>query len=362
MTKQLLSPERGSEKKFIRSFFIRAVVLLAVVTALVVFFDPFFHYHKPWAGLKAVLTDKEYQCIGSLRNFDYDSLIVGSSVCENYNNGWFDEGFSCTAIKAIRAYGATGDLCWFLDEAFADHDLTYVFYNIDPASLSADPVTTFDATGCPMYLYDKNPLNDWKYLWNKDVLFEKIPYMAAYSFLIDYDEGDSYNWAQWKEFRADIAMSNYSRLSATADMMDETVYAENLAGNIELLTSEVEAHPDTQFLFFLSPYSMLWWDNIYRTGERDAYLYDEEQTIAALLPYENVEIYYFQDLEDIILDLDNYMDTLHFSKDINYLLYEQLVSGENRLYEDTYEERLNHMRALSDEIVTEEILEYYPEL
>ena len=43
---------------------------------------PVFHYHKPWFGLKAVLTDKEYQCIGSLRNFDYDSLIVGSSVAE----------------------------------------------------------------------------------------------------------------------------------------------------------------------------------------------------------------------------------------------------------------------------------------
>lgn len=30
-----------------------------------------------------------------------------------------------------------------------------------------------------MYLYDDNHLNDIEYLLNKDVLFEKIPYMGS---------------------------------------------------------------------------------------------------------------------------------------------------------------------------------------
>ena len=62
--------------KFIRSFFIRTFILLAAVIAEVVILDPFYQYHKPLPGLKAVLTDKEYQCIGTLRTFDYDALIV----------------------------------------------------------------------------------------------------------------------------------------------------------------------------------------------------------------------------------------------------------------------------------------------
>ena len=92
-----------TDKKFIKSFFIRMSILLAAVIAVVVIFDPFYQYHKPLPGLKAVLTDKEYQCIGTLRTFDYDALIVGSSVCENYNNYWFDGGFGCSTIKAIRS-------------------------------------------------------------------------------------------------------------------------------------------------------------------------------------------------------------------------------------------------------------------
>lgn len=350
----------NTDQKFIKSFFIRMGILLAAVIATVVIFDPFYQYHKPLPGLKAVLTDKEYQCIGTLHTFDYDALIVGSSVCENYNNHWFDEGFGCNAIKAIRSYGATADLCYLLDSAYENHDLKYVFYNIDPSSLSASTEPTYVSTGCPMYLYDQNVLNDYPYLFNKDVLMEKIPYMLAFSLISDYDEGDSYNWAQWKYFGQDMAMGLYTRLPAVKAMQPETVNADTLAGNIALLTAQVEAHPETTFKFFFSPYSMLWWDNAYRSGERDAVIYNEKQAVKALLQYDNVEVYFYQDDREIITNLDNYMDMIHFSKDINYYVYDKLAKGENRLTKDNYEEKLDKMYTLSEEIAQELILEYYP--
>ena len=343
------------EQKFIRSFFIRTLILLAAVVAAVMLFDPFYQYHKPLSGLKAVLTDKEYQCVGTLRNFDYNALIVGSSVCENYNNGWFDQGFDCRTIKAIRSYGATADLKTLLDIAYEEHSLDYVFYNIDPSSLSADAEPTFVSTGCPMYLYDRNHWNDYPYVLNKDVLMEKLPYMLAYSFIGDYDEGDSYNWAQWKYFGADLATGMYARKPTITEMQPEDINEEVLAENIALLTELVESHPETTFKFFFSPYSMLWWDNAYRTGERDAVIYNEKQAVKTLLAYENVEIYYYQDAREIITNLDNYMDMIHFSKDINYWVYDQIAKGEGQLTTDNYEERLEGMRTLSQELVETEI-------
>lgn len=350
------------EQKFIKSFFIRTISLLGILIAVVVIFDPFYQYHKPLPGLKSVLTDKEYQCVGTLRTFDYDSLIVGSSVCENYNNRWFDEGFDCTAIKAIRSYGATADLCYLLDIAYQYQDLKYVFYNIDPSSLSADTNTTYESTGCPMYLYDTNYLNDYSYVINKDVIMKKIPYMLAFSMKGDYDEGNSYNWAQWKYFGADLATGMYNRRSSVNTMYDgKSYYEKEYEGNIALLESQVTAHPETTFKFFFPPYSMLWWDSAYRSGERDSYLYKEEQAIAALLEYDNVEIYYYQNEEEIITNLDNYMDIIHFSKDINQLICEKMIAGEGRLTKENYKEQLQDMYDLSERIVTEYILEYYPE-
>lgn len=341
------------EKNFMKSFLIRSLVLLTVIAGAVLLFDPFFQYHKPLRGLKAVLTDKEYQCVGTLGTFDYDSIILGSSVAENNYNAWFNEGFDCNVVKAIRSYGATADLCYLLDIAFENQDLKYVFYSMDTSSLNAEPETTYELTGCPMYLYDKNYLNDIKYLMNKSVLFEKIPYMIAQSTIGDYDENDSYNWAHWKEFNEDMILGLYIRKPSVAPMKEETHYEEQLRGNLDLLTEQIKAHPETQFIIFFPPYSMFFWDNLYRNGELEAYLYNMKEAMEELLDYANVEIHYFQNDIDTISNLELYMDILHFSPEVNYLMYEKLVSGGDRVTEENYEEVIEDMRELSYLIVEE---------
>ena len=57
--------------------------------------------------------------------------------------------------------------------------------------------------------------------------------MLAFSFKSDYDEGNSYNWAQWKFFSAELATGMYNRLSTVKPMRDKTYYADELAGNID---------------------------------------------------------------------------------------------------------------------------------
>lgn len=339
--------------KFLKHFLTGSGILLLLCGLAVIIFDPFFQYHKPLPGLKAVLTDKEYQVPGSLKTFDYDSVIAGSSVAENYNNGWFNQGFDCTAIKAIRSYGATADLCFFLDIAFETHDLKYVFYNLDPSALSADPVTTFESTGCPMYLYDNHYINDIEYLLNKGVLFEKIPYLIAQSLMGNYDENNSYNWAQWKEFNSDMALGLYIRRPSIKEMKEETYYQKNLDGNLALLTRQVEAHPETIFKIFIPPYSMLWWDNLYRTGDTESYLYNMEQAMETLLAYDNVEFYYFQNVTEIITDLENYMDILHFSPEINEYICNSLIDGTHRVTMENYKQAIDSMRTFSYKIVNE---------
>ena len=331
--------------------------MLACILAVVVF-DPFFQYHKPLKGLKAVLTDKEYQCVGSLKTFDYDSVIAGSSVSENYNNGWFDQGFGCKSIKAIRSYGATADLCYLLDIAFEHQDLKYVFYNLDPSALEADPETTYELTGCPMYLYDDNYVNDVRYWLNKGVLMEKIPYLIANSLMGDYDENNSYNWAQWKEFNSDMILGLYIRKPSVSEMKPRDYYEDLLRKNLDLLTDRITAHPETEFYIFVPPYSMLWWDNIYREGDTEAYLYNMEQAMKTLLEYENVKMFYFQNDREIITDLENYMDILHFSPEINRYICDSLIAGKRQVNSENYAEEIRSMRDLAYETVEKLVLPY----
>ena len=352
-----MSDKRNS-KNFINRLAIAVLVLLAFVGGTVFVFDPFYHYHKPWLGMKAVLNDKEYQCVGTLRNFDYDALIVGSSVMENNDNSWFSSAYGVNAIKAIRSYGATADLCYLLDVAYEKHDLKYVFYNIDPSSLYGEAETTYESTGCPMYLYDSNPFNDIQYLYNKDVLFEKIPYEVANSFIGDYDENLSYNWAKWKSFGQEMALGLYFRSPEVKEMLPEDAYLDKLEANINLITAQVEAHPETEFIFFYPPYSMLWWDMSYRGGESDAIIRCEKEMTKRLLSYDNVRVFCFQDEEEVTTNLDNYMDTIHFSPEINKLMLDKIVAGENELTLQNYEQKLNELSDFTDRVVNEYIIPY----
>ena len=79
--------------------------------------------------------------------------------------------------------------------------------------------------------------------------------------------------------------------------------------------------------------------------------------------FRSVDMYYFQDETYIITNLENYMDTLHFSPEINRFMADQIITGNTayRLTEENYMERLSGMRGLSYRIV-EEYMEPYVDL
>ena len=133
----------------------------------------------------------------------------------------------------------------------------------------------------------------------------------------DYDEGNSYNWSQWKQFNSDMILGLYIRKLSIEEMKDDTYYEEQLSGNLSILCAEIDAHPETTFKISVPPYSMLWWDNVYRNGDTESYLYNLEKAMEKLLTYDNVELYYFLNDREVVTNLENYMDILHFSPEIN---------------------------------------------
>ena len=311
--------------RFAKGLVITAAVLLAAVAVLTYVIDPFYHYHAPWFGLSAVQTKKEYQVPGALEHLSYNAVICGSSLVENNDNAWYDQAFGVQSVKAVRSYGGVADLCWYLDLAFESHDVDMVFFNLDAFAITGSPKTTFEASGCPMYLYDDNALNDMQYLWNKTVLLEDIPYMVIQS-KQGYDAGLSYNWAEGKNFSQAGALSQYQRRKDVAPMEDESAEDADVSGNIALLLKEVEQHPDTQFLFFLPPYSMLWWDDSQRAGLSEVYLHAEEEVMTSLLSHDNVRVYDYQTMTDVTCTLDRYMDTIHFDPEVNHTLCEDMAA------------------------------------
>ena len=71
-----------------------------------------------------------------------------------------------------------------------------------------------------------------------------------------------------------------------------------------------------------------------------------------------MEFYYFQNDRDIITNLENYMDILHFSPEINRYICDSLIEGSHRLTTDNYKQTIGEMRSFSYEIVNELMTPY----
>lgn len=314
--------ENNVKKSFAYKLLLSMFIVLLLVVVMVMILDPYYHYHKPLFGMKAVLYEPEYQVIGSIHNFDYDGIILGSSVAENFDNDWFDKAFNCKTIKGIRKSGTTAYLTYFLDEAFRTHNLRYVFYSLDTSALLADCRFDLEEDGMPVYLYDKNFINDINYIFNKDVIFEKIPYMLVQNLSSSYKEGEAYNWAKYKSFSREIALSNYIEPEEVI-IDDETKekYMNNIENNITAITARVISHPETQFIFWIPPYSSLWHKSQQKMGEYEISLYAIEMAKSELTKYENVKFYSFIDDAEVTDNLDNYMDPIHYSQEINYYIF-----------------------------------------
>lgn len=350
--------------KLLKRLLLILLAELLLVASVVVIFDPFYQYHAPWFGLEAVLNDRDNQMPGTIRNFEYDSVLVGSSVAENFDSEFLNEAYGGTTLKIIRASGSIADLLYYLEQAHGEQELKQVFWCLDIFALNSDLEVTLLGEDVPQYLHTATILDDLPYLYNKEVLFEKIPYMVACSFQGMNTGGNAYNWSRGKNFSARGAMAAYARDDISPDAViaqkDFAANKELISQNINMLMEEISNHPGIQYRFILPPYSLLWWDCAYLNGELDERVYILEQVIPALLAMENVEVYFFQTEEDIVCNLDNYMDMIHYTPEINQYMLEQMLAGENRLQENNWQQELEALKKFAEHISREEIYRYYP--
>ena len=350
--------------KYLRKLCVVIAAELFLAALIVWFFDPFYQYHAPLAGMKAVLNDRDNQMPGTIRNFSYDSVLAGSSVAENFDSGYLDEIYGCRTLKLIRASGSVADLLYYLEMAQKNHKLRNVFWCLDIFALNSSTDVTLLGGDTPRYLHTGAVFDDIPYLFNKEILLEKIPLMLVSEHLEINTGGNAYNWARNKVFGADQAMRAYDRsgVGETGEIgqKDFSERKELIEDNISLLTGQIGAHPEITYRFLFPPYSMLWWDCAYVNGELAERLYILEEVLSALTEFDNTEIYFFQAEEEIVCDLDNYMDMIHYSPEVNRIMLEKMAAGENRVTRENMREILEKMRNLTERISREDIWRYYP--
>lgn len=324
------------------------IVFLTFVGAVIFIVDPFFHFHKPLQGLAYSIDNQAYTNPGIVRNFSYDSVITGSSMTENFKPSEFKEILGLDAVKVPYSGGTAKNMNVILDLALQHNQgIKEIFLGLDISMLEKKPSAT--RVPLPQYLYNKNVLDDVNYALNKAVLFGQVEAVLDRTRqggqTISFD--DAYFWEPLYKFNENVVTESYLASISQSSYRkppDINVTKANLEANIIPLI--VENH-QIEFHIFFPPYSILFWHMLAQSNTVDATIVELDYVVESLLQYDNVKLYYFQNIEEIVGNLYLYKDYTHYNAQINSYMLHCFANGEQLLTKNNYKDELQKMKLLA---------------
>lgn len=340
-----------SAKKWTLVTLALTLLLLIIVGGLTVVIDPFFHYHAPLDGLAYEMpnTQQRYFNDGIIEHYDYDILLAGTSMLENFSASLSDRLFDGRSIKVPFEGASFKEVDGNVRKAIAENEeLRIVVRSLDyfMALYDKDDLV-YDINAFPNYLYDDDIFNDTQYFFNKTVLFNStlntLRRTARGEEMMSLDE---YSRMSPLLFGAKLKGEKMQPVSSERiHAAPETL--EGVAANVvQNIRQTVLDNPDIEFYLFFPPYSVVHWDNLRAKGTVDEQV-DVFRTVAEnLVDLENAHVFAFDHRLDFICALEHYIeDGCHYDWEISNAILEAMASGEGRLTADNYEEYFEYLSA-----------------
>mgnify|MGYP006926042299 FL=1 len=327
--------------------------------------DPYFHYHKPnTSTYYYVLNNQRSQNDGISKHFDYDALITGTSMTENFKTSEFDEIFGVHSVKVSYSGGSYKEMNDNLKIALRyNPNLKTIVRCLDMGMFFDSPNRMREDLGkYPTYLYDENPFNDVQYVYNKDIIFGRVYAMMkqndAQGFTPGITSFDDY--ARWNPYYTfGIHTVAPDGLVYTVPAEEKHLTAEEKQTITQQITQNVtslaDQYPDVDFYYFFSPYSIAWWNSITNDGNLYRQLEAEQYIIELILEHPNIHLYSFNNNTAMITDLNNYKDNAHYGEWVNSAILQWMHDGVGLLTKENYQDYLKTERSFYTSITEEDI-------
>ena len=342
---------------FIGCYCIGFLCMLAAFALIAFYFDPLHIFTTPKDKENALYSmDSRVQNAGYIRNFDFDSVIIGNSHMENLSHrktaqylpgNWFNLSMSGSAENERKLV---------LDKVLSSKKIKQVLLLLNGG------FRTMSTEGYEV-LYDKNPFNDISIYLND--MYSKcfFNYMINTVFRTKFDDDcfgkklniDEHNAWIYETFHSSrlggiekwaihyqndqlfgtykALNKNYSISPRKLKLISKEIKSE-IENNINKnVLSLVKAHPETQFYCYAQPIFKLGFAIDLRSENEDVqytevYIEYLRQVVKIASSYKNFKLYGFDNLE-FTADVKNYKDLTHFTPELNYQLL-------NYIKEDRY--------------------------
>ena len=337
-----------SSKKWIISFLSLSITVMIILMSIVYVYDPFCYYRIP--ENRFIVNNYRFLNAGIAKNADYDTVIIGSSMTQNFNMNSFREKLNLNPVKlSVGAMSIEGmELTYNLVDSVGKADNVFLCIDAPPLNKAEDDLSTY-AT----YLYNETELDDFKYLLGYETWMRLLPLNVGFnslekagkklpSFYGTYNIDNIGEWHSQAVYDKNIIIENYlNNNSGLSEQNTEGVY-ERMTSNADRII-DIFSNNEKKITFFFPPYSALFWYNSTESGLFEEYNKIKEYIVNKVEDMPNVTVYDFQAIPEIC-DLDNYKDITHYSAQINEYMVDCFANKKYIVTSDTIGKSIDDLK------------------
>lgn len=346
-----------------------ALLISAGVCVLNYIVDPLQYYRQASWYAPIFSEEQRYQNPGLARNWEYNTIILGTSMTENFVPSHVDAVFGegTKTMKLSISGSSLYEERQAGEVALRTGQVERIFWGLDYASFRGGKELLHEEYGpFPKYLYDTNPWNDIQYLFNISTLEDSLRVLKRKFTNTEQPPIPLDRLNHWQQkynyaFNLNYVYNHYYQAldadlklvaEGERDILEDA--QESFDHNVLRI---VEQYPEIEYHFFYPPYSILrfqlWYEHqperFYNQMKIKEYIYEK------LAAYPNVHIHDFQSESEITHNLTYYKDVSHYSDEINAYMIEQMKAG-------TYEMKsLDDVRRMNETLLRQ-VETYVPEI
>ncbi|MCA9390475.1 hypothetical protein KC571_03660 [candidate division WWE3 bacterium] len=299
--------------------------------------DPLQNYRETTWFQPLYSKEKRYQYPGFAKNKTYDTVVIGTSMSENYLASDVDSIFHGQTLNLAMSGASAKEEYLLASLAINTRQVKrviwgmyYTAFTFDHNKVSGSRMGSF-----PDYLYDTDLINDYPYLLSMDTVNlsiktikdHQVPdFETFYSWYTDYKYGLSVMRQKWNS----RSPNTYTRKNTEKEKI-------NIEENIDKYIVElVRKHPEIDFYFVHPPQSILYHVNVY-DQDPEVFLnsmYLKKYLFEQLEKYPQVKIFDFQSESSITHNYSLYKDLAHYNVSINKFILEQLKTSQYLVTKD----------------------------
>lgn len=320
------------------------LVLTLVFFTVLFIYDPLKIFHKPFVYKDYLQSNMRKQAAGIVNNWEYDSIILGTSTleCTSAQEASNILGGSFVNISLSGSYFFERAIV--LKYILEKKAIKKVIFSLDSIGLidTAKSNGTYQIESWD-YLYDNNPLNDFKaYINNKYIrcLFSPYNKNQCMGKQVDFDRPKTWHTLPSQSARFG-GLKNWFKMKDNAQVKDafnsvletiklikqgKKIIDYDLNNNViksrryidDNLMIYIASHLDTEFILILPPYSRIKFaiDAQYNELSFRRYKESVRYLVSKSAQFSNMKVYGWGN-HAFVGKISNYKDLIHYEHKIN---------------------------------------------